>query len=791
MLIRFCILLFSVTILATNIQSQDVSVKKSEIIENIDGTDYYLHFVKKGETLFAIARAYDVAVNEIFKINPDSRKGIKPGTVLKIPLKKTAHEASTEEKTVSNNEFFYHIVKKQETLYSISKIYKVTISEIKSLNPGLSDYLQDGQTIQIPVIKRETAVSIENEDDFSTTHFVEKGETLYSIAAKYKVSTGEILNANPGITSKLDIGQKLNIPNQPNPEVVKAQEERKQEEKDYIFHTVAKGETLYSIAQTNGVNIEAITSINPGLTQYLAVGMEIKIPKSKGEKDYIEHKPERRESLVKIAELYKVDYEDVARLNPRISRKAKKGQSVKIPVEIEKEPEINQEEKIELETDDEIPYSPCLFPEKYKNQTYNIALMLPLFLEEVDSIEVKKDITIEDISAIPSLRFMDFYAGFKMAVDSMKNQGMKINLFIYDVDNNPEKAESVIFSSELSSMHLIVGPFYGKIFPLFADFAKTYQIPIINPLSSRTEVVNNNPFVFKVKPSTKKQIDVISKYIIDNYPGSNVLLIRGNKYKYRSENSYLRNTINKQREKHIYISNKIICEAIESQNKEKRSTQMLTENKLLKLEYFENIQTDSTWFSNLTKELVYHSDSVDKLNYNLSRIRKNIVVAMGDNIVYVKDLMSQLNKLSIDHDITLIGLPEWIDYDVIETQQKLNLNLHCFTSFLVDYSDEHVKTWIKQFREKYNTEPSAGNYAFDGFDIGWYFTNALYQSGPEFSSCLNYLNIDLIHTMFKFKQEGYNGYENIYWDLGWYNNYKFKKITVPDDIDQNTSYISQ
>jgi hypothetical protein len=378
-----------------------------------------------------------------------------------------------------------------------------------------------------------------------------------------------------------------------------------------------------------------------------------------------------------------------------------------------------------------------------------------------------------------------------MAVDSMKNQGMKINLFVYDVDNNPAKAEAVLLSSELSSMNLIVGPFYGKIFPQFADFARTFQIPIINPLSTRAEVINNNPYVFKVKPSTKQQIDVISKYIIDSYPESNVILVRGNKYKYRSENSYLRNSINKERKKHVYISNNVICEAIESQTDKVESTRLLTENKLLNLEDFEHNKTDSSYFSNLVKEMVYHSDSVNKLTYNLSRIRKNVVVAMGDNIVYVKDLMSQLNKLSLDHDITLIGLPEWIDYDVIETQQKLNLNLHCFTSFLINYADENVKAWVKKFRDKYSTEPSAGNYAFDGFDLGWYFLNALYKTGPEFHKCLDYFDIDLIHTQFKFNQTGYNGYENIYWDLGWYDNYKFKKISIPREIYPSTSYISQ
>ena len=65
-------------------------VKKSDIIENIDGADCYLHFVKKGETLYAIARAYDITVNDIFKTNPDARNGIKPGVILKNSHRKNS-----------------------------------------------------------------------------------------------------------------------------------------------------------------------------------------------------------------------------------------------------------------------------------------------------------------------------------------------------------------------------------------------------------------------------------------------------------------------------------------------------------------------------------------------------------------------------------------------------------------------------------------------------------------------------------------------------------------------------
>ncbi|MCD4729739.1 MAG: LysM peptidoglycan-binding domain-containing protein, partial [Bacteroidales bacterium] len=112
---------------------QKSTIKKSEIIENINGKDYYLHFVKQGETLFEIAKAYGITVDNLFKVNPESRGGIKPGQILKIPLvvKKTDYKIKQD----SKDDYFVHIVKAKETFYGISKKYGVEIEDIKKLNP--------------------------------------------------------------------------------------------------------------------------------------------------------------------------------------------------------------------------------------------------------------------------------------------------------------------------------------------------------------------------------------------------------------------------------------------------------------------------------------------------------------------------------------------------------------------------------------------------------------------------------------------------------------------------------
>jgi LysM repeat protein len=116
--------------------------------------------------------------------------------------------------------FVLHKADPKETLYSISRKYKVTVEEINQNNPELSAGLKIGQIIRIPYKGTVTAVSspasatattTAPKATAATTHTVEPKETLYSLSRKYNVSVDDIKKANPGL-GELKIGQTINIP---------------------------------------------------------------------------------------------------------------------------------------------------------------------------------------------------------------------------------------------------------------------------------------------------------------------------------------------------------------------------------------------------------------------------------------------------------------------------------------------------------------------------------------------------------------------------------------------------
>ncbi len=165
---------------------------KEKII--LEGKVYYIHFVAKKETLYGISRAYNVTEKVIASENPDVFAGLQAGMVLKIPAEPVMDESLEIKDT---EEYIFHVLKEEETLYFLSKKYGIDVVEIEKANPEITvSNLQVNQVLKIPRRK-----SPKKERDFPADsfvyHFVKAGETLYSLMVLYDVSIEEIKEMNP------------------------------------------------------------------------------------------------------------------------------------------------------------------------------------------------------------------------------------------------------------------------------------------------------------------------------------------------------------------------------------------------------------------------------------------------------------------------------------------------------------------------------------------------------------------------------------------------------------------
>ena len=174
------------------------------------------HKVLPRETLYSIANKYDVTIEEINNFNTGVKDVVKIGQTLVIPNYNKNFVASlSQQKTQafnSNKDFSVHEIKPKETLFSIARLYNVSVADLHDLNSELLiNGLRIGQEIFIPNKKKTVggqARIINNETIF---HEVQPQETKYGIAKQYGIRIDQLELQNPEIINGLKVGTQLAI----------------------------------------------------------------------------------------------------------------------------------------------------------------------------------------------------------------------------------------------------------------------------------------------------------------------------------------------------------------------------------------------------------------------------------------------------------------------------------------------------------------------------------------------------------------------------------------------------
>jgi len=282
----------------------------AQTIQKVIPAEY--HRVKSGETLSSISKKYGMTVEEIKRKN--RIKGSKLSLRQNIKIKdeetvmivqaiqqKPDNAAAIVESSSKNNDQVKidqnnavaqntnsHSVKKGETLFSISKIYNISIDELKNFNKIIKGKIHPGQqlTISHPVSlpKSETLAKVEETPKLST-HKVISGESLYSISKEYNVSIEELKKLNNIPNGKIHAGQEIKLNKEPevNEQYVSAvrsdakQESKIKETEKTITHRIKSGENLGSIAKENNTTVEELKRMNNLADSEIHAGQELKI----------------------------------------------------------------------------------------------------------------------------------------------------------------------------------------------------------------------------------------------------------------------------------------------------------------------------------------------------------------------------------------------------------------------------------------------------------------------------------------------------------------------------------
>jgi len=737
--------------------------ERSKII--IDGKTFYLYKVKKSEGLYRISKNFGVTQKEIIEVNPDVASGLKEGQILKIPV--ISGRNSTYNEMLGAGKYIYHTVEKGETVFYISHKYKVSKSVIYENNRGSNKQLIEGTIIKIPVDKIESNTEDKGADGF-VMHKVRSKETLYGLAKKYNVKQSEIIKSNPALKNGvLPVGSVLRIPvhksgreiNQPVNKKSTVETEVKLEDGKYKYYKIEPGETLYSIAKKLSADVHEVEAANRDVDKNdLPVGYMLRIPKSsihvKSVKQivnddalFVNHKVKRRETLFSISRKHNVDVDIIRKVNSTVNlAKLKKGTIIKIPTQKWFEEVYYREDTKEVKKDpivhktkhDSIAYADCISYNYYdRRPMLKIGLFLPfdvadskkanIISEEDDNGEIVEKEREEKIISNKSKVFLEFYEGFLMALDSLKKENTDVELFVYDTNSDStDKIMEILHKPEVANLDMIIGPALAINLTPVADFAKVHGIKLIYPFSKINPELERNPEIFQVSPVDTLQFNVIEKEMLKSINGKRVIVIR------TKENSAYENKLSNDIKEKIYWNS-----------------------------FKDGVKPDYVEYKFIQGEL----NGLEEL---FVKDVENIIIIPSDNEAYVSGIVTTIAGIVKRKSInaTLWGFPDWLRFQSLKSEDVHQLNGHIFSYYRMDYNDPETEAFINKYREWYKTEPMSispyfqkasvrsnfSRYGIWGYDVTYYFINALKKYGKNFEYCLDGYNPHLIQSNFKFER---------------------------------------
>ena len=323
-----------------------------------------------------------------------------------------------------------------------------------------------------------------------------------------------------------------------------------------------------------------------------------------------------------------------------------------------------------------------------KKDSYNVGVFLPFFVDEVDYEEESSNLFV-----------MTLYQGIKAAVGALADQGIQINLFAYDTKKDPLTTAALLAQEEVQGMDLIIGPLYAGTIPLVADFARTHQINLFNPLSENKNVVGDNLFSFLFKSSLETQARKAAEFTLQS-----------------SEEEALKVGI-------VYGTSK--TDALKAHTYQ----QYIEHNTGQEVALMLSVAPEEAYN---TFKIIEEPSEVDageqgkKLPVSLDGLT-HLYVASKDELI-VANLLSALEMLQ--YPPCIIGDEAWLHQSALTFDQLKRFNLCFVAPDYIDYKKEGISKFRNSFYDLFSQYPTP--YACTGYEMMLFLGHMLAKHGVYF-----------------------------------------------------------
>ena len=408
------------------------------------------------------------------------------------------------------------------------------------------------------------------------------------------------------------------------------------------------------------------------------------------------HKVERKETIFSISRLYGITEAELIAANPELrTEKLKKGKFLCIPY-----PKDTKTETPVDNTPAVIPTDDQLFNESKKEarkiSTIKAAVMLPFMTDGKGNRDEQT-------------RMVEYYEGFLMAVDSLKEKGVSIDLYSYDTHNNTSSIKNILDRSELKSMDIIFGPAYPDQVKPVAEFAKKNNIRLVVPFTSKGNEVFSNPAIYQINTPQSYLYSEVYEHFTRKFTTANVIFL-------------------------------------DAEDGDKDKVDFI---KGLK----EELKTKRIPFTELKGENITPESLKGAMNHSMDNV---FIPTSGTNVALIK-LLPQLivtSRDNPDYRMQLFGYPEWQTYTNDHLASFYELDTYFYSSFYTNNLFPEAVQFSSAYRKWYSKDMlnSFPKYGMLGFDTGYFFLKGLSQYGNKLEDKLDKVAVTPIQTGFKFER---------------------------------------
>lgn len=437
------------------------------------------HTVVKGDTPYNIAKKYGITVDELIKLNPKFKDGkLAIGDIVTVKNEKTVTTSAPKTVVATKNnssQLGKIILQPKQTIYGITKQYRISETDLRKLNPELDSHMKIGDEITLPLdsIKKygsgqaqvavttsttkpsEKITAVDTSEipaDNNVLYIVQSKDNYYRISKQFNLTKEELFALNPGLENKgLKPGESIKVrkssgttssvvvPEETNNTKAKVDTSNEKSssntntvaDDEYVTYTVQQGDTVFSIVNKFGVSIDELIALNPELSHGLKSGMVLKIKK----------------------------------LDPAYIKK--------------------------------------------NGDALSVVLMLP-FGYSTNETQYRT-------------MAMDFLTGAKLAIERNARNGQKLDIKIVDSGNEASFRNSMTQINP-DNTDLIIGPFFKSNVIDVLDFTKNQKIPIVAPFANSPELYNYSNLII-VETNDQTYADKIVEEVKAVYSDQKIYIV--------------------------------------------------------------------------------------------------------------------------------------------------------------------------------------------------------------------------------------------------------------------------